>query len=263
MNQPQSAVSFEHRLMAVADLHHDTENPRARNPRNLAAIKASINEHGQVEPVVVQKSSNRVIHGNGRLKVMGELGFTEVACAVLDVDDTQARKLSIVLNRSGELAGWDDEILSAHLADLLSYDPDFDPGTLGFSDDELDALLTAPSETDENIYTAKVESPIYEVTGECPDVSELYDQGKALALIERIMSADIDDDLREFLVAAAKRHTGFRYDLIAEYYAHAPADVQALMEESALVIIDFNQAVERGFVKLTADLADAYQVDHG
>ena len=113
-------ISFEHVLLPVSELNTDTLNPRKRNARNLAAIRASISNHGQVEPVVVQQGTNNVIHGNGRLQVMVEMGYTEVACAVVKVDDQQARKLSIVLNRSGELADWDDTVLAQHITDLLS-----------------------------------------------------------------------------------------------------------------------------------------------
>jgi len=61
-------------------------------------------------------------------------------------------------------------------------------------------------------------------------------------------------DIAAFLTAAAHRHTVFNYSAIAEYYCHAPANLQALMEASALVIIDFDQAIERGFVQLTVRL---------
>lgn len=256
-------ISFKHVLIPVTKLVSDTANPRKRNARNLAAIRSSIKEHGQVEPVVVQKHTHKVIHGNGRLQVMAEMGFDEVACAVVDVDDQQARKLSIVLNRSGELADWDDAVLTSHLTDLISYDPDFSPDALGFSNAELEALLEVSDPSGDNIYTAKIESPVYEITGEEPPVEDLYETSRYSRLIEDIEAADLDPALKAFLMSAAARHVGFRYDLIAEYYAHASADVQRLFEDSALVIIDFDKAVENGFVKLTAGLNDAYMVDHG
>lgn len=34
------------------------------------------------------------------------------------------------------------------------------------------------------------------------------------------------------------------------------------MEESALVIIDFQKAIENGFVKVTKDLQELYDIDH-
>jgi hypothetical protein len=53
------------------------------------------------------------------------------------------------------------------------------------------------------------------------------------------------------LIEAAKRHTVFNYRLIAEYYATASKEMQGLMERSALVIIDINNAIANGYVKLS------------
>ena len=35
--------------------------------------------------------------------------------------------------------------------------------------------------------------------------------------------------------------------------------MQELMEDSALVIIDFEKAIENGYVKLTKDIAESYK----
>jgi hypothetical protein len=39
--------------------------------------------------------------------------------------------------------------------------------------------------------------------------------------------------------------------------------VQELMERSALVIIDFSQAIEEGYVKLSKDLVQQYAEEYG
>ena len=46
----------------------------------------------------------------------------------------------------------------------------------------------------------------------------------------------------------------FNYELIAEYYAHATKEMQILMEKSALVIIDINDAIANGYVKLSENI---------
>jgi len=58
---------------------------------------------------------------------------------------------------------------------------------------------------------------------------------------------------RAFLIVAARRHTVLHYNKIADFYAHADAKLQALIEDSALVIIDFNKAIELGYVKLAEE----------
>lgn len=85
-------------------------NRRKHGERNLAEIEASLLEHDQVEPLLVQKSTGCIIAGNGRFAVMAKLGYKTAEVRYLDVDDAKASQLAIRLNRTGELAQWDDEL---------------------------------------------------------------------------------------------------------------------------------------------------------
>jgi hypothetical protein len=58
------------------------------------------------------------------------------------------------------------------------------------------------------------------------------------------------------LLLAATRHIVFNYQLLAEFYAQADKDIQGLMEKSGLVIIDFDDAMENGYVELTETLKE-------
>ena len=58
------------------------------------------------------------------------------------------------------------------------------------------------------------------------------------------------------MLSAARRHTIFNYAKIADYYASATPEMQRLMEESALVIIDFDNAIANGYVKLNKRMAE-------
>lgn len=116
---------------------------------------------------------------------------------------------------------------------------------------------------DDGKYTKKVQSPVYEIKGDKPHVLELYDKTKSDRMISRINRAEIPEDIRKFLTLAAGRHTVFNYDRIAEYYAHAPKEVQSLMEESALIIIDFKKAIQLGYVKLSEDIVQEYLRQEG
>lgn len=124
------------------DLVDDPRNPRTHDETNLAAIRASLREHGQVEPIVVQKSSRMIIAGNGRVSAMRALGWETANAVVLDVNDHEARALSIKLNRTAELAGWDEDVLAAHFAELSSLSR-FDVSEFGFDDDALATMLDA------------------------------------------------------------------------------------------------------------------------
>ncbi len=103
-------------------LHLDPSNAREHGPENLEAIVASLKRFGQAEPLVVQKSTRRVIGGNGRLVAMKKLGWTDCDVVEIDVDDLTATALAIALNRTSDLAGWDEETLAKLLQELRAED---------------------------------------------------------------------------------------------------------------------------------------------
>ena len=132
-------------LVNIDSLVPDGANPRAHSEKNLQAIRESIMQFGQVEPLVVQAGTMMVVGGNGRLSVMRELGFKEVQCTMLNVTDKQARQLSITLNRTGELAHWDTEELTKHLKAL----GDEDIALPGWDANDLMAFVTIPVAPDD------------------------------------------------------------------------------------------------------------------
>ena len=108
-------------------------------------------------------------------------------------------------------------------------------------------------------YSTKIEAPIYEPKNKKPHPLELCDNSKTLRLIREIeINADISDDDKRFLIKAAQRHLVFNYEKIADYYAHSSTNVQKLMERSGLVIIDFEDAIQYGYVKLCNDIHRQY-----
>jgi len=110
-------------------------------------------------------------------------------------------------------------------------------------------------------YTSKIKAPIYTPNLNKPSVFKLYDNTKTKELIKNIKKSNINDDEKVFLIEAAKRHTVFNYSLIADYYVNSNKEMQDLMEQSALVIIDFDKAIEYGYVKLSEDIAEQYLKD--
>jgi ParB-like chromosome segregation protein Spo0J len=104
--------------LPLAQLSRDPKNARLHPDRNLEAIRASLMEFGQVEPLVVRKKTKQVIGGNGRLEVMEALGWKTADVVMLDISEEKAAALGIVLNRSVELAKWDDDKLAATLSSL-------------------------------------------------------------------------------------------------------------------------------------------------
>jgi hypothetical protein len=252
--------------IAIADLSQDPANARVHPERNLAAITASLRRFGQQTPIVIDKS-NVVRKGNGTLQAAIAMGWDSIDCIRTELTSSDAIAYAIADNRTSELAEWDDDILAAQLNGLLADDPDL-LDAAGFDEDELAAML---DEIDgdgttggiDDTYTAKIVAPIYEPKGDRPAVSELFDNTKTLQLVADIKAADLPKEVAEFLMLAAERHTSFHFRNIAEFYCHADATTQDLMERSGLVIIDFDKAIECGFVHMTdrlGQLADAAEM---
>lgn len=70
-------------------------------------------------------------------------------------------------------------------------------------------------------------------------------------LLEEINNSNLSFAEKDFLRKAAQRHLVFNYKKVAEFYAAASEEMQDLMEKSALVIIDYNDAIANGFTVLS------------
>ena len=97
-------------------------------------------------------------------------------------------------------------------------------------------------------YSRSVSIPQYEIKGDKPFIDELYLNKKVVDLLKHIDSSNVSEEEKKFLKIAAYRHYVFNYDKIAEYYACASKEMQELMKESALVIVDINDAIMNGYV---------------
>lgn len=111
---------------------------------------------------------------------------------------------------------------------------------------------------DKGRYTRKIPHIQYEPKGETPSVFTLYNVEKYYQFRKEINEKDIPDDIKKFLIFSATRFIEFDYAQIAEFYCHADKDVQELMEKLGLVIIDFDDAMENGFVKLQKNIRGLY-----
>lgn len=100
-------------------------------------LKRSIEQFGYVEPVIWNKNTGRVVGGHQRLKVLMDLGFTEVDCVVVELPDEKEKALNVALNKiSGD---WDKDKLALLISDLQG--ADFDVSLTGFDPAEIDDLF--------------------------------------------------------------------------------------------------------------------------
>ena len=127
----------------IATLVLDPANARKHSKKNLEAIKGSLARFGQQKPIVVSKD-NVVIAGNGTLQAAKALNWSEISIVRSSLTGAEAVAYGIADNRTGELAEWDDEVLTQHLKALEI--ENFDLGSIGFDQKDLVSfgLLEAP-----------------------------------------------------------------------------------------------------------------------
>lgn len=238
--------SIEITMRKIEELTPYENNPR-NNDMAVDAVAESIKQFGFKNPVIIDKNGV-IVAGHTRYKAAKKLGITDIPCiSANDLSDEQIKAFRLADNKTAELAEWDEDLLGKEMSGIIN----IDMSQFGFSigEDELG------EEVQDDKYTLKVKIPQYEITGDCPEISDMLDSSKADELIEEINSTEnIPSDVKEFLIQAARRHNVFNYRNIAEYYAHAEPEVQKLFEKSALVIIDVNDAIANGYVQLTKDI---------
>lgn len=115
-------------------------------------------------------------------------------------------------------------------------------------------LFNVSAKSADSKYTKKIMIPHYEPSSEVPNITGLYDIEKYSKLLYSINNSNVTEDEKKYLRFAASRHIVFNYALAADYYAHATPEMQELMEQSALVILDVDDAIANGYVKLSKDI---------
>ena len=235
------------------EIKTDKKNYRKHNDRNKELINKSLKECGAGRSIVID-NENEIIAGNGIYEQAQKLGLKTkiietdgselvvVKRTDLATDDEKRKQLAVMDNSTSDSSEFDFELLQS----------EFDNETL--NEWGIEADFTADDAESDNPYTMKVEIPIYEPKTSCPEIEQLYSSEKCNKLIEEIEQDNISDDIKAFLKLAAYRHLKFSYKDIAEFYCHQNKEVQDLMEKSALVIIDFDKAIENGYVKFVEEI---------
>ncbi|MEA4897076.1 MAG: ParB N-terminal domain-containing protein [Christensenellaceae bacterium] len=84
--------------------------------KSYEKLKRSISEFGYVEPVIRIRQTGNVFGGYRRLKVLMDLGHTEIDCVVVDHDLQREKAFNIAINKiQGD---WDEGRLALLMADF-------------------------------------------------------------------------------------------------------------------------------------------------
>lgn len=143
VGDPLGRIAEQLRPLAVPveKLIYDPDNARKHPEANMRALKTSLNQYGQVKPVVALKDMGVVLAGNGTLQAARELGWTHLAVVYVQMDETEARGFAIADNRTAELAEWDFQKLAESLRVLQDQLVDLEQH--GWSAHHLEPLLQA------------------------------------------------------------------------------------------------------------------------
>lgn len=232
-------------MLKIEYINIDEIKPYAKNAKlhpdeQVEQIAKSIREFGFNDPIALWHGE--IVEGHGRYLAAKKMAIHEVPVIRLDeLTDEQRRAYMLVHNKLTMNSGFDIDILNDELSALS-----FDMTDFGFEN--------ALEDDDGDGYTGKTDIPQYEPSENGAVLYELCDTGKADSLVADIEASDVTDEEKKFLKFAAMRHNVFNYKKIADYYAKATPEMQRLMEASALVIIDYENAIANGYVRLTERL---------
>lgn len=127
--------------LSVDILHPAAYNPRKKlkaGDKEYEKIKNSILEFGYVEPIIVNYDMT-VIGGHQRLTVLKDLGYSEVQCVVVHIEDeNKVKALNIALNKI--TGAWNEQLLADLIVDLQT--ANFNVDLTGFELPEIDQLFS-------------------------------------------------------------------------------------------------------------------------
>ena len=164
---------MEWKVLPIGQLKPAAYNPRKQlkpGDKEYEKIKHSIQEFSYVEPIIVNYDMI-VIGGHQCLTVLKELGYEEVQCVVVHIED-EHKVLNIALNKITGV--WNEQLLVDLIVDLQSVD--FNVDLTGFEAPEVEQLFS-------KVHNKKVKEDDFDV-----DV-ELKQPGKSRTTICRTINS--------------------------------------------------------------------------
>jgi DNA modification methylase len=143
----------------IGDLKPDPRNARTHSKRQIEQLRASILQFGFTNPVLVDEEGV-LIAGHGRLRAAKDIGLPTVPMIeIVGLSEAEKKALRLADNKIALNAGWDLEILKLELAEIATLDVDFDLSLTGFASGEIDVVLKAANDPDDEIIPAVPEEP--------------------------------------------------------------------------------------------------------
>ena len=247
MNVRKSEVKVE--WVPLASLKAYDGNAKEHDSANVEAIANSIEEFGFRNPMLAWHNEDgiaEIVAGHGRAAAARKLCMDTVPVVFVDdLSDAQRRMLTLADNQTTLMTGWDEAQLAEELDALRS---EFDVSSFGF--DELDSAIGGALSDD---YSQNIGHVDYEPSDRRWEPSDLYYQTDRFD--EMIEGMDAPEGIKELCRIRARWFCEFDFAKIADYYCNqATPEVKDVFESLALVLLDRDQMVEKGFAAVVEDI---------
>ena len=154
-------------------------------------IKSSVMNYGLVVPLIMNKRTGNLINGHQRLKVLKDLGWTEVEVSLVDMDETKEKALNLALSRID--GDFDNKALSNVMAEIRA--AGIDPITLGFTKSEVDKMFPAEMEA-ENLFGDDSDNPFKDYDNEPEETEVVAMVGKYRFSLDKKKMEEVMGDIR-------------------------------------------------------------------
>ena len=228
----------------ISKLKNLEDNPRKITKKSKKSLEASLKKLGDFGVIVVDEN-NVVLSGNQRVDILRKMGIGKVLIKKV-VGYTEKEKKAIALIANTQAGDWDKE----QLKDFITQDVVNFTAICGIDIKKILKQISIVSN-----YTQKTAIPVYEPQGINVKIKDLYDLSEFNEKLKLIEDLKDNKNLYNFLYFASTRFIKFNFKNIAEYYCNLQDEqVKKVFKDLALVIIDFQDAISRGFIELTEQL---------
>jgi len=91
----------------LKDLKPAPYNPRQSTARQESQLKRSLEKFGVVEPIIWNKQTGYIVGGHFRVRELQKLGYKEIDCVIVDLNEDDEKELNIRLNANTGEWDWD------------------------------------------------------------------------------------------------------------------------------------------------------------
>lgn len=145
--------------MKIEKISLEKLNPAKYNPRvelqkedeRYQRIKASIQEFGLVDPIIVNSKTMTIVGGHQRYNILKDLRMKDADCVLLELTEKQEKRLNLSLNKNSGL--WDETKLEELFEELNLSDEEL--FATGFTEEEITDLLKNNEEIQDDNFDVK------------------------------------------------------------------------------------------------------------